>query len=706
MGAKKKEKRSNGAECVQLPFPVPFGAKADEDGVCFTLFSRHATRVWLMLFDKPDADKPDREIELDPDRHRIGDVWHVRVPDARPGQFYLYRLDGEAPEGFHDKYDPKQWVLDPYARAVSGSPTWGDPFGMKPGNFPKHGARFPKGVIIDDQFDWGDDIRPRVPLADSIIYEAHIRGFTVHDNSGVKHPGTYRGFMEKIPYLKELGITAVEFLPMQEFDEMEYYHETTKRKSLRNFWGYSTVNFFAPNARYANDGVHGQQVREFKELVRALHQEGIEVILDIVFNHTSEGGAGGPVYSFRGIDPTIYYMIDDDGKTYRNFSGCGNTVNCNHPVVRQFILDSLRHWVTQYRVDGFRFDLASIFARGTDGEVLAKPPIVEMIAEDPLLRDCKLIAEAWDAAGLYQVGSFPHVRWSEWNGRYRDDVRSFWRGGPGKLSAFATRLAGSGDLYDRDGQTPLKSINFVTSHDGFTMADLVSYNEKHNEANGENNRDGDNHNHSYNHGVEGPTNDPHIRGVRKRQVKNFIASLMLSQGVPMLLAGDEFFRTQNGSNNAYCQDNETSWLNWALAKEHADLLEFTRRAIAFRKEHPSLRRRTFLKGCRPEAEGADILWLAPDGSEPNWENGEALGCVLNGSKKYTGADEDKDHLLLLFNAHDHRIPFRVPEPPDAPWKVALTTEDNGPHWPDPTQPIELDARSVTVLASSHLPATA
>ncbi len=698
---RKKKNAGPHSNRMQLPFPVPFGAYADAEGVTFTLFSRHATRVWLMLFDTPDADKPDREIELSADRHRIGDIWHVRVPDARPGQFYLYRLDGTQPEGYHDRYHPRQWVLDPYAQAVAGSPTWGDPFGMQPGKFPRRGARFPKGVIVEDTFDWTGDAPPGTPLADSIIYEAHIRGYTVHPSSGVNHPGTYRGFMEKIPHLKELGVTAVEFLPIQEFDEMEYYHETSKRKALRNFWGYSTVNFFSPNARYAHDGVHGQQVREFKELVRALHKEGIEVILDIVFNHTAEGGARGPVYSFRGIDPTIYYMIEDDGIHYRNYTGCGNTVNCNHPVVQQFILDSLRHWVTRYHVDGFRFDLASIFTRDQNGDVLNRAPIVEAIAEDPVLRDTKLIAEAWDAAGLYQVGSFPNPHWSEWNGRYRDEVRSFWRGGPGTLSAFATRLAGSGDLYDREGQSPLKSINFITSHDGFPMADVVSYNEKHNEANGENNRDGDNHNHSFNHGVEGPTDDPHIRGVRKRQVKNFIATLMLSQGVPMLLAGDEFFRTQQGNNNAYCQDNEISWLNWALAEEHKDLIEFTRRAIAFRKEHPSLRRKAFLKGCHPEGEGADIIWLAPDGSEPNWDNAEVVGCILDGQKEYTGADEDKDHLFLLFNAHDYRVPFTVPKPPGAPWQIALTTEENGPVWPDPAEPIELDARSITVLASGH-----
>ncbi len=688
-------------ERIQLPFPVPYGAHVVDPGVIFTLFSRNADRVWLMLFDHPHSDTPTAEYELRSEVNRVGDVWHIHVPDARAGHYYCYRLDGEPPEGIERGYDPDQWVLDPYAQAVVGAPKWGDTFNLPPGVFPKNGAKFPKGMIVDDTFDWEDDAPPRVPLADSVIYEVHLRGFTAQSSSGVRHPGTYRGFMEKIPYLKSLGITAVELMPIQEFDEMEYYYANDVRQHLRNYWGYSTANFFSPNARYATESLHGQQVQEFKELVKALHEAGIEVILDVVYNHTAEGGHGGPIYSFRGIDPSIYYMLEDDGKHYRNYTGCGNTVNCNHPIVREFIIDSLRHWVTHYHVDGFRFDLASIFARGPNGEVLDNPPIIEAIAEDPVLQHTKLIAEAWDAAGLYQVGSFPHPRWSEWNGRYRDDVRNFWRGGVGTLSGFATRLAGSGDLYDHSGQTPMKSINFITSHDGFTMADLVSYNEKHNEANGEENRDGDNHNHSYNYGVEGPTDDPKIRAIRKRQVKNMIATLFLSQGVPMLLAGDEFFRTQKGSNNAYCQDNEISWIDWRLAKQHRDLIEFTQKAIAFRKEHPSLRRRAFLQGSQPEHDGADITWLCPNGGEPNWDNDQAFGCLLSGSKQYTGADDDKDHLLLLFNALDHGIHFQIPQPPGGPWYVALTTEDHGPRWPGKGGKLDMDARSVTVLGSPH-----
>jgi isoamylase len=685
------------------PVPVPYGAHPEKDGVRFTLFSRHATRVWLLLFNKADAAKPDKEIELNPKTHRIGDVWHVFVPKAQAGQFYVYRMEGELPEGYADRYDPHQWVLDPYAQAVAGAPEWGDPNGLPQGSFPKHGAQFPKGVIVADDFDWGNDAPPGTPLADSIIYETHIRGYTVHPSAGVSQPGTYAGFMEKIPYLKDLGVTAVEFLPMQEFDEMEYHHENNSRKELRNFWGYSTVNFFSPNGRYAAGGVYGEQVNEFKQLVKALHEAGIEVILDIVFNHTSEGGFGGPIYSFRGIDAPIYYMLEEDGKTYRNFSGCGNTVNCNHPIVQEFILDSLRSWVTRYHVDGFRFDLASVFCRGLDGEVMETPPIVEAISEDPVLRDVKLIAEAWDAAGLYQVGSFPHPRWAEWNGRYRDDVRAFWRGGHGLISSFATRLAGSADLYDRDEQTPLKSLNFITSHDGFTMADVVSYDEKHNLANGEENRDGDNHNHSCNHGVEGPTDDPHIKALRKRQIKNLMASMLLSQGVPMITAGDEFCRTQQGNNNAYCQDNEISWVDWSLLDQHRDLFDFVKHAIAFRKQHPSLRRTSFLTGAQPEIGGADIVWLSHKGEEPNWDNAEAIGCVLDGSKQYTGAEEDKDHLFLIFNTHHHKVHFHVPPPPGGPWQIVLTTEENGPHWTGPGHLLDVDQRSVTVLASAHQP---
>ena len=462
----------------------------------------------------------------------------------------------------------------------------------------KNGPYFPKGLILKDDFDWSEDRTLRTPLNESIIYETHLRGFTVHTSSKVKYRGTYRGFIEKIPYLKDLGITAVELLPIQEFNEMEYYLENMGRRHLHNYWGYSTLSFFAPNGRYAASGIYGQQVHEFKEMVIELHKAGIELIMDVVFNHTTEGGDQGPTYSFRGIDNPTYYMMSEDGNHYMNYSGCGNTVNSNHPVVRDFIIDCLRYWVLNMHVDGFRFDLASVMTRGPDGEVLPNPPIVEHIAEDPALRDTKIIAEAWDAAGAYQVGSFPNERWSEWNGRFRDDVRRFWIKDKGMLGSLATRLTGSADLYLRKNQTPQKSINFITCHDGFTLQDLVSFVEKHNEDNAEENRDGDNHNISCNYGKEGLRVGPKIKAMRLKHQKNLLTTLFLSQGVPMLLGGDEFGRTQQGNNNAYCQDSIISWFDWSLLKKNNDLHAFTKQLITFRKQHPCLRRKTFLQAMQ------------------------------------------------------------------------------------------------------------
>ena len=571
---------------------------------------------------------------------------------------------------------------------------------MKPGAPPKNGPLFPKGIIVRNHFDWSEDHTPRTPLSRSILYEAHVRGFTAHPSSGVKHPGTYRGLIEKIPYLRDLGITAVEFLPIQEFNEMEYFLENVNRRDLRNFWGYSTLAFFAPNGRYAHAGVHGQQVREFQKMVVALHKAGIEVILDVVFNHTGEGGDGGPTYSFRGIDNAIFYMMEENRPHYKNFSGCGNTVNSNHPVVRKFIMDCLRYWVMHMHVDGFRFDLASVLTRGPDGKILPNPPIVEDIAEDPALRDTKIIAEAWDAAGTYQVGKFPNERWSEWNGMFRDEVRRFWKGENKTIGHFATRLAGSSDLYDKLNQTPLKSINFVTCHDGFTLCDLVSYDEKHNEDNCENNQDGENHNFSANYGEEGPTDNPVIRAIRKRQQKNMLATVFLSQGVPMILAGDEFSRTQRGNNNAYCQDNEISWVDWDLLNEHADLHDFVKKLVAFRKAHSCLRRTSFFVGKKPDATNADILWFGKDGKEPDWEKDLALACLINGHREFTGDAEDDDSLLLMFNPGEEPVDFILPPAPDKPWILALTTEEDHPVWHRWKGFVTLDARSTTVFASA------
>ncbi|MFH0908097.1 MAG: glycogen debranching protein GlgX [bacterium] len=685
-----------------VPVPVPYGAQVMENGVQFTLFSRHATRVWLMLFDHPDDAQPSDEFELTPDRNRIGDIWHIHVKDAQPGQFYLYRMEGITPSGVKDLFNPRQWLLDPYALAVAGSPSWGDPHGLRPGQHPLSGPTFPKGVIVRDEFDWSQDRTLNIPIGETIIYEAHLRGYTIHPSSGVKQPGTYGGFQEMIPHLQKLGITAVEFLPLQEFNEMEYFQENMGRTKLRNFWGYSTLAFFAPNGRYATNGVHGQQLAEFKELVIALHRAGIEVILDVVFNHTAEGGDGGPTYSFRGIDNAIYYMMDESGEHYQNYTGCGNTVNSNHPIVRSFIMHCLRYWTLHMHVDGFRFDLASVLTRGRDGQTLPNPPIVEQIAEDPALRHTKIIAEAWDAAGAYQVGSFPSERWSEWNGRYRDDVRRYWAGERGLMGAFATRLCGSADLYDKDGQTPLKSINFVTCHDGFTLADLVSYEAKHNEANGENNRDGENYNHSRPYGVEGATTEPAVRALRLRQQKNFLATVFLSQGVPMLLAGDEFSRSQKGNNNAYCQDNELSWVDWSLLKQNKDLFDFTRKLITFRKAHPILRRVRFFTGAKDRAPLPDIQWYGPNGKKPDWDGGMALACLMDGSRENTGLPENDDSLFIMFNAGEKRAVFLVPLAPGRPWALAFTTQEHKPAWTKSRALIQVQSRSVTVLLSASI----
>ena len=686
---------------LTAPFPVPYGARVVHGGVHFSIFSRHADKVWVMLFDHPDDEHPVQEIELEPERHRLGDLWHILIPNARAGQFYVYRMDSHHPLPEKRYFRPSHWLLDPYALAISGSPTWGDRWDIPAGETPTSGARFPKGVIVDDHFDWSGDVAPDIPLADSIFYEVHVRGFTANTNSGVRVPGTYQGFIDKIPYLLELGVTTVEFLPIHEFNEMEYHLANDSRRELRNYWGYSTQAFFAPNARYAAAGVHGQQVREFKMLVKELHKAGIEVILDVVFNHTIEGERGGPIYSFRGIDNFIYYLMDDDRKHFLNYSGCGNTLNCNHPVVRQFILDCLRYWVTEMHVDGFRFDLATVLTRGEDGQILPHPPLIESITEDPILRHAKLIAEAWDASGAYQVGSFPSSDWSEWNGRYRDDIRQFWKGDAGMLGGLAHRIAGSADLYDHDGQTPSKSINFVTCHDGFTLYDLVSYRRKRNEANQEHNRDGERHNHSFNCGIEGPTDDPEILTNRVRRMKNIILTLMVSQGVPMLLAGDEFANTQHGNNNAYCQDNELTWIDWSLLEKYDDLVQFTKKAIALRKRHPALRRRKFFTGRKTEDGNTDIAWSGPDGQDPDWEHGSAVGGLINGARKFTGCHYGGDDLFLIFNAGTDPVHFQVQPSGGKPWRMILSTEEKKPNWTDTQHVIHVGAQSVTVLAAGR-----
>ncbi len=513
--------------------------------------------------------------------------------------------------------------------------------------------------MTDDYFDWEGDRHLKRDLSESVIYEMHVRGFTNSPTSGVERPGTYLGLTEKIPYLVSMGVTAVELMPVHEFPILDIAGNRPQRP---NYWGYDPMAFFSPHRGYACGREPGCQVNEFKEMVKAFHQAGIEVILDVVFNHTCEGNELGPTLSFKGLENRVYYMLDNGGSRYRNYSGCGNTVNGNHPIVREMIFHCLRHWVHNYHVDGFRFDLASILSRDRNGHLVPNPPLVEAIAEDPMLADTKIIAEAWDAAGAYQVGRFGDSRWAEWNGRFRDDVRRFWRGDPGMLGHFATRISGSSDLYEATGRQPNNSINFITSHDGFPLNDLHSYLDKHNERNGEGNRDGDNNNFSNNYGVEGPTRRKSIDRVRLRQIKNNLATLLLSQGVPMVLMGDECRRTQRGNNNAYCQDNEISWFDWRLVEEHADLVRFCRSLIAFRRRQPTVRRKHFLSG-QPTGtnELPDVNWFNPRGTAVDWGNGDRAFCCLLTAPK---PDDDAKHIggdvLMLFNAAPESQDFLLP----------------------------------------------
>lgn len=663
--------------------PFPLGATPTPIGVNFAVFAGCATAVTLIL-KMPGEKYPCREIPLDPRQNRTGDVWHVHVAGEQEFQ-YRYRVDG--PQNGHSKYDPHKMLLDPCARAFSDGGLWGSP----------------------DRESWYSSVvrsfsnlEPLLltPIQDTVVYEMHVRGFTRHKSSRVKRPGTFRGIVEKIPYLRELGITAVELLPVCEFDETDNENrDPVTGEPLKNFWGYSTLGFFSPKASYAGSDAKQGPIVEFREMVRALHRAGIEVILDMVFNHTGEGDLKGHTVNFRGLANSVYYLLDEKGR-YRNFSGCGNSVNCNHPVVRDFILDCLRYWVVEMGVDGFRFDLASSLTRGRNGEPLADPPLIERIAADPVLSHVKLIAEPWDAGGLYQVGSFPaHGRWGEWNDKFRDDVRSFLKGDNDKAYAMALRLIGSPDVYA--GRSPCHSLNFVTSHDGFTLCDLVSYNSKHNERNGERNRDGSDNNRSWNCGVEGPCDDPVILSIRRRQMKNFLAVLFLAHGVPMLVAGDEFARTQQGNNNPYCQDNEISWIDWSCIRHNAEILRFTREMIAFRKRHPVLRREKF----RSEESGHQgVQWHGTKIDRPDWGyHSHSLALLLEGK-----ADGDDD-IYLAINAYWKPLVFEIPPAPSGRlWHLLADTSQPSPQdiVPETRQPrkwgqknYEIPSRSLVVLVS-------
>ncbi len=667
---------------------LPLGTTVTNSGTNFSIFSRHATRVWLMLFEQPADDAPSAEFELDPADHRSGDIWHIHLAGVGHGQLYLYRMDGPyEPEQGH-RFNRHKPLLDPFARAITGSFEWD--FSQTQGydphdpaadlSFGTHSnvAGMPKCIVYgDDGFDWQGDKPLQRPLHETIIYETHVRSLTCHPSAGVTSPGTYRGVIEKIPYFKELGVTAIELLPIHEFNELELDRVNPRTgQRLINYWGYNTVSFFAPHSRYSHLGSdRGQQVLAFKEMVRALHQAGLEVILDVVFNHTVEGNEFGPTICFRGIDNSIYYLLTENPRYYQNYSGVGNTFNANQPIVQDLIVDCLRYWVQEMHIDGFRFDLATSLSRDRWGNLSGNPALPVRIAEDPVLRQAKIIAEPWDIGG-YQVGYFPGGRWAEWNDRYRDEIRQYWRGDPGLTGALTTRLAGSADLYGDDGRRPNHSINFVAAHDGFTLNDVVSYNWKHNEENGENNQDGHNHNLSYNYGYEGPSRDPRLEVLRSRQVKNFLATLMFSQGTPMINGGDEFRRTQRGNNNTYCQDNELSWYDWRLLEKHADVYRFTRAVIAQRQAHPVFRRTDFFTGRDLDGdEFQDVHWSDPNGARATWDpTDKGLMVLLDGDKKETRAETDDVDVVMMFNSEiAPRLFYLPPAPHHGRWYLAVDT---------------------------------
>ena len=647
---------------VTRGYPLPAGTSTTPGGVNFVLISRHATEVRLTL-SEPCSGEVQAEIPLDGRLNRTGDNWHIAV-EGLPEEFcYGYRVDGPRGGGHH--FDPALVLLDPCSRALSCGRPWAAPVSL------------PRRSLVNRAMaEIADDIRPRITREDTIVYELHVRGFTVETSSGVRHPGTFAGLIEKIPYLQNLGITAVELLPIDEFDERDCpFHNPLTGERLRNFWGYDTIAFAAPKAAYSSNPERSAPWDEFRRMVRAFHAAGIEVILDVVFSHTAEGGEGGPTYSFRGIDNCLYYLLDDQGR-YSNFTGCGNTFNSNHPAVRNYLLGCLHNWVADARVDGFRFDLASVLGRDERGQLMVESPVVERISEDSLLFGTKLIAEPWDLAS-FQLGRFPgKSRWSAWNSRYRDDVRRFWRGENGMTSALATRICGSDDLFSGIG--PLHSLNFVTCHDGFTLSDLVSYNHKHNAANGEGNRDGVDENFSWNCGVEGPTENPEILALRRRQARNLIATLMISQGVPMMLGGDEFLRTQTGNNNAWCQDNKTSWVDWTLAEENADMVRFVREMIALRKRHPALRRRTFFQGGS-RGRPPDILWHGIEPCHPDFSpQSHSLAFALDGRRVDRPDTVDCD-LYIAMNAWNKPLWFTIPASPSGRrWRRAVDTASSIP----------------------------
>ena len=689
----------------------PLGATWDGSGTNFSIFSEHAERVELCLFDGGDEEV---RVELS---ERTAHTWHGFLPGVGPGQRYGFRVHGPYEPKTGDRFNPAKLLLDPYAKSIDGPVRW-DAANVLPYVPTDHDDAdlerddeddvdaVPKSVVIDPRFDWEGDRRPNTPLHESVIYETHVKGFTMlHPEVREELRGTYAGLasVPALNYLRDLGVTAVELLPVHQIVDESFLFD----RGLSNYWGYSTIGFFAPHSEYAATGQHGQEVREFKGMVKALHRAGIEVILDVVYNHTGEGNHLGPMLSFKGVDNRSYYrLVPDDPRHYMDYTGTGNTLNAQHPSVLRLIMDSLRYWVTECHVDGFRFDLASALARELY-DVDRLSAFFDVIHQDPVLSQVKLIAEPWDVGpGGYQVGNFP-VLWSEWNGIYRDLMRDFWRG-QASVGEFASRLTGSSDLYEDDGRHPFASINFITAHDGFTLRDLVSYNDKHNEANLEGNRDGTDDNRSWNCGVEGESDDPEINALRARQQRNFLATLILSQGTPMLLGGDEFGRTQHGSNNAWCQDNEISWFDWSLLEENRDLHEFVRTLIVLRRAHPVFRRRQYLQGTDEDGSGLpDVWWFRTDGhrmTKSDWESGgRTVGMFLNG-EEIASPDEKGERILdesflLLFNAHHEDVTFTLPNRRFGErWALVLSTTD-----PD-AEPnsVEVDALEDLVIGQRSL----
>jgi isoamylase len=659
--------------------PTPLGATPTSDGINFAIQSGSAQKLHLLIY----PDRSESPIEY-PIEKRTGDIWHIHLSDASMPLEYSFRILTDT--------NQELIISDPYAHALTGADTWA---AIQNREF--------HSILTKSDFNWENDKSPDIPYAESIIYELHVRGFTQHPSSRVSSAGTFKGLIEKIPYLKELGVTTIELLPVTEFDETALTRTNTSGEVLRNYWGYDPINFFAPKAGYSETKVPGGQLDEFKNMVRELHKAGIEIILDVVFNHTAEGNPDGKTYNLRALDNSLYYMMKPNKIEYHNFSGCGNSLNANHPVVSDLVVKALRFWVSEMHVDGFRFDLASVLSRDENGNVLSSPPVVERISKDPVLSRTKLIAEAWDAGGLYQVGKFPGgKRWAEWNGVYRDDIRRYIKGDAGLASAVATRIAGSADLYQASGRAPFHSINFITCHDGFTLSDLVSYNHKYNIENGENNRDGSDINLSWNCGFEGPSDDPAIQRLRKQQIKNFFCLLLVSQGTPMILAGDEIGRTQNGNNNTYCQDNDLGWIIWDKLKENQDIFRFVKLLIAFRKSQPNLRRQIFFDDANANRE--DIQWHGRLLNKPDWSNQSlCLAFHLLANK------QNPNDIYVISNVAVAKKKFQLPELQiNKNWyekcnTSKLSTDDIHPEDSekeiDDQNSIQVEARSTIILIS-------